>query len=54
MEITRAGDALGVPVLYVTGDPRAVDQNAKSGVLGIHAGLGWAKSHTPTAASARF
>jgi glutathione-independent formaldehyde dehydrogenase len=46
MEITRAGGALGIPGLYVTDDPGAVDQNAKSGVLGIRIGLGWAKSHT--------
>jgi glutathione-independent formaldehyde dehydrogenase len=46
MEITRAGGALGIPGLYVTDDPGAADQNAKSGVLGIRIGLGWAKSHT--------
>jgi glutathione-independent formaldehyde dehydrogenase len=46
MEITRAGGALGIPGLYVTDDPGAADQSAKSGVLGIRIGLGWAKSHT--------
>ena len=46
MEITRAGGALGIPGLYVTGDPGAVDANAKIGMLGIRIGLGWAKSHT--------
>jgi glutathione-independent formaldehyde dehydrogenase len=46
MEITRAGGALGIPGLYVTGDPGAVDDNAKIGMLGIRIGLGWAKSHT--------
>src|SRR5207244_12875283 len=45
MEVTRAGGALGIPGLYVTGDPGAVDQNAKHGTLGIRIGLGWAKSH---------
>jgi glutathione-independent formaldehyde dehydrogenase len=45
MEITRAGGALGIPGLYVTGDPGAVDENAKIGQLGIRIGLGWAKSH---------
>jgi glutathione-independent formaldehyde dehydrogenase len=45
-EITRAGGALGIPGLYVTDDPGAADQSAKSGVLGIRIGLGWAKSHT--------
>jgi glutathione-independent formaldehyde dehydrogenase len=46
MEITRAGGALGIPGLYVTGDPGAIDENAKIGMLGIRIGLGWAKSHT--------
>lgn len=46
MEITRAGGALGIPGLYVTGDPGAVDANAKVGMLGIRIGLGWAKSHS--------
>jgi glutathione-independent formaldehyde dehydrogenase len=45
MEITRAGGALGIPGLYVTGDPGGVDDNAKIGNLGIRIGLGWAKSH---------
>ena len=46
MEITRAGGAIGIPGLYVTGDPGAADDNAKLGQLGIRIGLGWAKSHT--------
>ena len=46
MEVTRAGGALGIPGLYVTGDPGGVDENAKIGMLGIRIGLGWAKSHT--------
>ena len=46
MELTRAGGAIGIPGLYVTDDPGGVDQNAKTGVLGIRIGLGWAKSHT--------
>ena len=37
--------ALGIPGLYVTGDPGGVDANAKIGMLGIRIGLGWAKSH---------
>jgi glutathione-independent formaldehyde dehydrogenase len=45
MEVTRAGGALGIPGLYVTGDPGGVDDNAKIGLLGIRIGLGWAKSH---------
>lgn len=46
MTITRAGGALGIPGLYVTDDPGGVDENAKTGTLGIRIGLGWAKSHT--------
>src|SRR6266566_201794 len=45
MEVTRAGGALGIPGLYVTGDPGGVDDNAKIGALLIRIGLGWAKSH---------
>ncbi|MEX0832291.1 MAG: formaldehyde dehydrogenase, glutathione-independent [Actinomycetota bacterium] len=45
MELTRAGGAIGIPGLYVTGDPGGVDDNAKIGQLGIRIGLGWAKSH---------
>jgi glutathione-independent formaldehyde dehydrogenase len=48
MEITRAGGAIGIPGLYVTGDPGGVDDNAKIGQLGIRIGLGWAKSHVLT------
>ncbi|MFB9680244.1 formaldehyde dehydrogenase, glutathione-independent [Streptosporangium vulgare] len=44
MEITRAGGALGIPGLYVTGDPGAHDEAAKRGALSIGLGLGWAKS----------
>jgi glutathione-independent formaldehyde dehydrogenase len=45
-EVTRAGGALGIPGLYVTGDPGGVDENAKIGNFGIRIGLGWAKSIT--------
>src|SRR5437016_9866074 len=45
MEVTRAGGALGIPGLYVTGDPGGIDANAKIGALLIRIGLGWAKSH---------
>src|SRR4249919_528866 len=48
MEITRAGGALGIPGLYVTGDPGGIDDNAKVGRLSIRIGLGWAKSHVFT------
>lgn len=46
MTITRAGGAIGIPGLYVTGDPGAVDAAAKEGNLVIRIGLGWAKSHS--------
>jgi glutathione-independent formaldehyde dehydrogenase len=46
MEVTRAGGALGIPGLYVTGDPGAADEAAKQGSLSIRLGLGWAKSHS--------
>lgn len=48
MEITRAGGKLGIPGLYVTGDPGGVDESAKVGSLSIRVGLGWAKSHSFT------
>jgi glutathione-independent formaldehyde dehydrogenase len=46
MEVTRAGGNLGIPGLYVTGDPGAMDEDSKIGTLKIRFGLGWAKSHT--------
>jgi glutathione-independent formaldehyde dehydrogenase len=46
MEITRAGGAIGIPGLYVTGDPGATDKAAQKGNLSIRIGLGWAKSHS--------
>ncbi|TVP83928.1 MAG: formaldehyde dehydrogenase, glutathione-independent [Alkalicoccus sp.] len=46
MQLTRAGGKLGIPGLYVTGDPGGVDEDAKEGTLKIRLGLGWAKAHT--------
>lgn len=46
MEVTRAGGSLGIPGLYVTGDPGASDEAAKVGSLSMRFGLGFAKSHT--------
>ncbi len=46
MAVTRAGGAIGIPGLYVTGDPGAKDDAAKEGSLRIRIGLGWAKSHS--------
>jgi glutathione-independent formaldehyde dehydrogenase len=48
MTIARAGAALGIPGLYVTGDPGGIDDNAKIGQIGVRLGLGWAKSHSFT------
>ena len=48
MDLTRAAGKLGIPGLYVTGDPGAVDDAAKEGSLSIRIGLGWAKSHSFT------
>ncbi|MDD7917048.1 formaldehyde dehydrogenase, glutathione-independent [Actinomycetospora callitridis] len=48
MEVTRAAGRLGIPGLYVTGDPGAADDAAKEGSLSIRIGLGWAKSHSFT------
>jgi glutathione-independent formaldehyde dehydrogenase len=44
MNVTRAGGQLGIPGLYVTGDPGGIDENAKVGQLGVKIGTGWAKS----------
>ena len=44
MDITAAGGALGIPGLYVTGDPGGVDENAQKGSLSLSLGTGWAKS----------
>lgn len=44
MEVTAAGGALGIPGLYVTGDPGGVDAAAKVGALSLSLGTGWAKS----------
>jgi glutathione-independent formaldehyde dehydrogenase len=44
MDVTEAGGAVGIPGLYVTGDPGASDEAAKVGSLSIRLGLGWAKS----------
>jgi glutathione-independent formaldehyde dehydrogenase len=44
MEITRVAGRVGIPGLYVTGDPGGIDEHAKIGQLGIRIGLGWARS----------
>ena len=44
MGITQVAGRVGIPGLYVTGDPGGIDENARIGQLGIRIGLGWAKS----------
>jgi glutathione-independent formaldehyde dehydrogenase len=44
MTVTAAGGALGIPGLYVTGDPGGIDEAAQTGSLSLRLGLGWAKS----------
>jgi glutathione-independent formaldehyde dehydrogenase len=46
MALARAGASIGIPGLYVTDDPGATDQAARTGSLSIRLGLGWAKSHS--------
>jgi glutathione-independent formaldehyde dehydrogenase len=46
MEITRAAGSIGIPGLYVTEDPGAVDVAAKTGNLSLRLGLGWSKAHS--------
>jgi len=48
MDVTSVAGKLGIPGLYVTGDPGGVDEAAKVGSLSIRIGLGWAKSHSFT------
>jgi glutathione-independent formaldehyde dehydrogenase len=48
MTVARAGAGIGVPGLYVTGDPGGIDENARIGQIGVRLGLGWAKSHSFT------
>jgi glutathione-independent formaldehyde dehydrogenase len=48
MTVARAGASIGIPGLYVTGDPGGIDENARVGQLGIKIGTGWAKSHSFT------
>jgi len=44
MEITKASGSVGIPGLYVTGDPGASTDAAKEGNISTRIGLGWAKS----------
>ena len=44
MTIVREGGQIGIPGLYVTEDPGAVDAASKLGNLSMRFGLGWSKS----------
>jgi glutathione-independent formaldehyde dehydrogenase len=44
MDVTAAGGAMGIPGLYVTGDPGGIDAAAQKGSLSLSLGTGWAKS----------
>ena len=46
MGVVRVAGSIGIPGLYVTEDPGAVNKAAKHGSLNIRFGLGWAKSHS--------
>jgi len=44
MTITRVAGKVGIPGLYVTGDPGGIEEKAGIGQLDMRIGLGWAKS----------
>ncbi len=44
MDVTFAGGGIGIPGLYVTGDPGGIDEAAQKGALSLSLGTGWAKS----------
>jgi glutathione-independent formaldehyde dehydrogenase len=46
MEITRAAGNIGIPGLYVTDDPGAIDEAAKVGSLSLRFGKAWSKAHS--------
>src|SRR6202012_3274653 len=45
-EITRPAGAIGIRGLYVTEDPGAHDEAARTGSLSLRLGLGWSKSNS--------
>ena len=45
MSVVRAAGGIGIPGLYVTDDPGALNADSKTGNLKLRFGLGWAKSH---------
>ncbi len=44
MDVTFAAGGIGIPGLYVTGDPGGIDEAAQKGALSLSLGTGWAKS----------
>ena len=46
MNLAGPAGKIGIPGLYVTGDPGAAEEAAKVGSLSIRIGLGWSKSHS--------
>ncbi len=46
MQLTRAAGSIGIPGLYVTEDPGATEEAAKTGNLSLRFGQGWAKSQS--------
>ena len=44
MNVTTAGGSLGIPGLYVTGDPGGINEAAQKGSWSLSLGTGWAKS----------
>lgn len=45
MSVVRPAGSIGIPGLYVTEDPGAQEEGARTGNLKVRIGLGWAKSH---------
>jgi glutathione-independent formaldehyde dehydrogenase len=45
MSVVRPAGGIGIPGLFVTEDPGAHDEAAKTVNLKVRFGLGWAKSH---------
>ena len=53
MEVCKAGGQIGIPGLYVTGDPGAVDAPAKEGYLSVRIGLAGPRAAPSPLASVR-
>jgi hypothetical protein len=51
MDITAGGGGIGIPGLYVTGDPGGVDDAAKRGALSLSLGAGSPRRASPAGKS---